>query len=82
MPSMPNSHNHVDDCARVHVLALDPGVKDNSRFIMSSTGKDGTALEQTKAIVNIWFPEAVERGVLHPQKCGGWGGLSDGGVGT
>lgn len=64
IPAMPNSYNHVNDCARVHVLALDPKVQGNQGFLVSSSGQDGMTWEDTYQIVEKHFPEAAKSGIL------------------
>ena len=61
---MPNSYNGVDDCARVHILALNPEVKGNQGFVVSSTGRDGMSWKDTHAIVEKHFPDDVKDGTL------------------
>ncbi|KAK4548799.1 hypothetical protein LTR36_008572 [Oleoguttula mirabilis] len=60
----PNSYNNVNDCAKVHVLALDPKVEGNQGFIVSSTGMDGMTWKEANRIVAKHFPDAVKDGRL------------------
>lgn len=60
----PNNVNHVDDAARVHVLALDPKVKGNQSFITSSSGQDGMEWDDAKKYIAKHFPNAVKQGIL------------------
>lgn len=55
---------HVDDAARVHVLALNPAVKGNQSFLTVSEGLKGTVWEDSLAIVKKHFPKAVADGTL------------------
>jgi len=55
---------HVDDAARVHVLALDPAVAGNQSFLTVSGGLEGTVWEDSLKIVEKHFPEAVANGTL------------------
>lgn len=64
LKAVPNNFNHVDDNARVHVLALDPRIAGNQSFIVSNTGMDGMTMEDTNKIVAKRFPEAIEDGRL------------------
>ncbi|KAK5117163.1 hypothetical protein LTR85_008931 [Meristemomyces frigidus] len=60
----PNTYNNVADCAKVHVLALDPKIEGNQSFVVSSTGMDGMTWEETNEIVAKHFPDAVKDGRL------------------
>lgn len=60
----PNTAVHIDDTARIHILALDPAIKGNQSFIASSNGQDGMEWDHAKTIVETHFPEAVKEGVL------------------
>lgn len=53
---------HVDDCALAHVKALDPKVKGNQDFILSSS--ENVVYDDAIEIVKKWFPDAVESGKL------------------
>lgn len=64
-PTRTDNFNSVDDCARVHVLALDKSkVEGNQSFIVSSPGGDGVAWNDVNEIVKRRFPEAVEKGIF------------------
>ncbi|RHZ70718.1 hypothetical protein CDV55_106133 [Aspergillus turcosus] len=55
---------HVDDCAKVHVLALDPAVKENESFVVSSDGVNGMQWSDAIEVVKRFFPDAVADGRL------------------
>ncbi|KAK5119938.1 hypothetical protein LTR85_007014 [Meristemomyces frigidus] len=55
---------HVDDAARVHVLALNPEVAGNQSFLTVSDGPDGTIWEDSLKHVKKHFPKAVADGSL------------------
>lgn len=55
---------HVDDTARVHVLALKPEIAGNQSFLTVSEGLKGTTWEDSLKIVEKHFPEAVKKGTL------------------
>ncbi|KAK5691123.1 hypothetical protein LTR97_011775 [Elasticomyces elasticus] len=55
---------HVDDAARVHVLALDPHVAGNQSFLTVSGGRKGTVWEDSLEIAKKHFPDAVADGTL------------------
>jgi len=60
----PGTTVHLDDVARVHVLALDPKIPGNQSFFLNSEGLKGTIWEDAIDIVASNFPEAVKKGVL------------------
>lgn len=70
--TMPNLYNHVDDCAAVHIMALEPGIRGNQGFIVSSTGDEGMKWDDTREIARQRFAQAVQDGRL----------LNDGGLNT
>lgn len=55
---------HVEDVAKMHVLALDPKVPGNQAFVASSDGVTCPAWEDAFSIVEEEFPEAVRDGKL------------------
>lgn len=55
---------HVDDCAKIHVLALDPMIKGNQSFVVSSDGDNGMKWEDAIDTVKKTFPGAVADGRL------------------
>lgn len=55
--------NHVDDAARIHVEALKPEVNGNQSFIVA-TNEPSRSWDDTHAIVERNFPEAVQDGRL------------------
>ena len=62
----PGTMNHVDDVAKVHVLALRKDVKGAQiqNFGLQSDGIDGAIWGTTVDIVKKHFPEAVKAGIL------------------
>jgi nucleoside-diphosphate-sugar epimerase len=59
---------HVNDVARVHVLALDAKVPGNTNYIVSSGGLDGIAWADALKIVADNYPDAVAAGILPNNK--------------
>ena len=55
---------HVNDVAKVHILALNPEVQGNQDFAASSGGLKGTVWSDAIEIVKRRFPEAVKDGRL------------------
>jgi nucleoside-diphosphate-sugar epimerase len=55
---------HVDDVAKLHILALNPKISGNESFVAVSEGEKGTVWGESSEIVDRNFPEAVARGVL------------------
>lgn len=55
---------HVDDVARVHVLALDPKLQGGRNFGMMSEGVAGIKWDDSLDVVKRRFPEAVKDGRL------------------
>lgn len=51
---------HMNDVAKLHILALDPSVKGHQNFIAGSGGVAGQVWGDAIEIVNQQFPEAVE----------------------
>ena len=62
--ALPNNQIHVDDVAKVHVLSLDPKVKGNQNFGVTSGGVAGNQWDAAIEIVQRRFPEAVKDGRL------------------
>ncbi|KAK3178512.1 hypothetical protein OEA41_000648 [Lepraria neglecta] len=60
----PGAMSHVDDVAKVHVLALDPKIKGNQNFGLMSGGVAGNKWADSIEIVKKHFPEAVKDGHL------------------
>jgi nucleoside-diphosphate-sugar epimerase len=60
----PSTSVHVEDVAKLHVLALDPKIAGNQSFLASSEGVNGTTWSDAIGIVNRNFPEAVRKGIL------------------
>ncbi|MCJ1272325.1 hypothetical protein MMC21_000111 [Puttea exsequens] len=60
----PGAMIHVDDVAKVHILALDPKVKGGQNFGMMSGGVAGNLWEDALTVVKKRFPEAVRDGRL------------------
>lgn len=60
----PGAMSHVDDVAKVHVLALDPKIKGNQNFGLISGGVAGNKWADSIEIVKKHFPEAVKAGRL------------------
>lgn len=65
---VPNDSNSLDDCASVHVLALDSKIEGYRGYIVSSNGADGMKWESVNEIVARRFPEAVKDGLLSNDK--------------
>ena len=61
---LPGAMSHIDDVAKVHVLALDPKVKGGQNFGLMSGGVDGNDWGTAVDIVKKHFPEAVKDGRL------------------
>ena len=55
---------HVNNTAKLHVLALDLKIKGNQDFVASSGGPTGNTLQDATAIVESNFPEAVRKGIF------------------
>ncbi|KAE9368103.1 NAD(P)-binding protein [Stipitochalara longipes BDJ] len=55
---------HLDDVAKVHVLALDPKIPGNTNYILNSGGLNGTVWSDAIGIVARNYPEAVAAGLL------------------
>ena len=62
--ALPGAMSHVDDVAKVHVLALDPKVKGGQNFGLMSGGVNGNDWGDSVDIVKKHFPEAVKDGRL------------------
>ena len=62
--SVPGSTVHVNDIAKIHVLALNSKITGNQSFMASSQGLDGTVYRDTSKTVEKHFAEAVESGLL------------------
>jgi nucleoside-diphosphate-sugar epimerase len=64
--AVPSTSVHVEDVAKLHVLALDTDkIPGNQSFLAMSDGeKWGTTWGDAIEIVNRHFPEAVKKGVL------------------
>ncbi|KAK4695546.1 hypothetical protein P7C71_g2223, partial [Lecanoromycetidae sp. Uapishka_2] len=60
----PGSMNHVDDVAKVHILALNPNIKGGQNFGVQSGGVGGNKWADSTEIVKKRFPEAVKDGRL------------------
>lgn len=56
----PGTMIHMNDVAKLHILALDPSVKGHQNFIAGSGGVAGQVWGDAIEIVNQQFPEAVE----------------------
>ncbi|KAK4890502.1 hypothetical protein LTR27_010783 [Elasticomyces elasticus] len=56
--------NHVDDCARIHVEALNPRIEGNQSFIIDYNPSAKVDWDEAKDIVAKHFPDAVKSGVL------------------
>ena len=56
--------NHVDDCARIHVEALDPKIAGGQSFMICYDWKLRPQWDEAKAIVEKKFPDAVKAGIL------------------
>jgi nucleoside-diphosphate-sugar epimerase len=62
---LPGSTVHLDDVAKIHVLALDSDkVAGGSNFLAASGGVEGIQFNDYKAIVERNFSKAVEDGTL------------------
>ena len=62
--ALPGAMSHVDDVAKVHVLALDPKVEGGQNFGLMSGGVNGNDWGTSVDIVKKHFPEAVKDGRL------------------
>ncbi|KAK5725689.1 hypothetical protein LTR15_003879 [Elasticomyces elasticus] len=62
--SMVNNFNHVDDTARIHVLALDPKLAGNQSFLVSNRGQDGMTWDDTKSIIDKYYHGYIQDGTL------------------
>lgn len=62
--ALPGNSVHVNDVARIQVLALDPKIKGNQNFMISSQGPEGTVWDEAIEIAERNFPEALGKGVL------------------
>ena len=56
--------NHVDDCARIHVEALDPRIAGGQSFMISYDYSSRPQWNDASRIVEERFPEAVKAGIL------------------
>jgi nucleoside-diphosphate-sugar epimerase len=62
--AVPSTSVHVEDVAKLHVLALDPKIPGSESFLAISEGEKGTKWDEYQDIVKRNFPEAVAKGVL------------------
>ena len=60
----PGTMAHVDDIAKVHVLALDEKVKGGQNFGIQAGGVNGTPWDDAITTVKKHYPKEVESGVL------------------
>lgn len=56
--------NHIDDCARIHVEALDPRIEGCQSFMICYDCFSRPQWNDAKRIVEERFPEAVKAGIL------------------
>lgn len=64
LPGLAMVINHIDDCARIHVQALDPKIEGNQSFIINNHFKPDPQWNDAKAIVEKRFPEVIKAGIL------------------
>ncbi|KAL7932987.1 hypothetical protein V8C35DRAFT_305969 [Trichoderma chlorosporum] len=63
-PPIPGPSVHVDDVARLHVLALDPKVEGNQDFLAASHPFEPFNWSDSINIIKKHFPQAVAEGVF------------------
>lgn len=63
-PAMAMVTNHVDDCARIHVEALNPRVEGGKSFMICYDCESRPQWDDAKEIVSKYFSEAVKAGIL------------------
>lgn len=63
-PPIPGGSVHVDDVARLHVLALDPKVEGNEDFLGASHPLETFEWNQSVDIIKKHFPQAAADGVF------------------
>lgn len=56
--------NHIDDCARIHVEALDPKIEGGQSFMICQDCKTCPQWDKAKEVVEKRFPGAVKAGIL------------------
>ena len=61
---LPGTMIHVEDVAKIHILALDSKVKGNQNLMASSGGVEGQTWAEAIEIVKKHFPEEVKDGRL------------------
>lgn len=59
--------NHVKDCARIHVEALNPAVTGNNSFMIDYGVAISSQWNDVRSIVKDHFPDAVAAGILPNQ---------------
>jgi hypothetical protein len=62
--ALPGNSVHVNDVAKIQVMALDPKIQGNQNFMISSQGPEGTVWDDAIEIAKRNFPDAVEKGLL------------------
>lgn len=62
--AMTNGWNYVGDTAKVHVESLNPAIKGNQSFLVSSTGQDGMTWMDTTKIIAAKYPQEVTEGLF------------------
>jgi nucleoside-diphosphate-sugar epimerase len=62
--AVPSTSVHVEDVARLHLLALDTKIPGNQSFLAVSEGERGTVWSDAIEVVKRNFPEAVKKGIL------------------
>ncbi|KAK3645090.1 hypothetical protein LTR22_014892 [Elasticomyces elasticus] len=63
VPAAPAQVNYVSDTALAHVRALDPKVKGNQAFILSTNGTD-MEYDDAKMVAEKYFSQSVKDGIL------------------
>jgi hypothetical protein len=62
--ALPGTSVLINDAAKIQVLSLDPKIKGNQNFMISSHGPEGILWDDAIEIAKNNFPEEVEEGVL------------------
>jgi nucleoside-diphosphate-sugar epimerase len=60
----PSTTVHINDVAKIEVMALDPKIPGNQNFLVSSGGIEGTYWQDCVEIVKKQFPDAVAKSIF------------------
>lgn len=63
-PPIPGGSVHLDDVARLHVLALDPKVEDGQDFLAASQPLESFEWSDAARIIKKHFPKAAADGIF------------------